>query len=391
MDINRIILIVLDSVGIGELPDAADYGDEGSNTMGNIVRSSGGIQLPNLCGLGMGKIEDIDYLDIPDNIKGSYGRMREVSKGKDTTTGHWEISGVQLEHKFPTYPDGFPDDIIEEFKRQAETGILGNCVASGTEIIKKLGQKHIETGFPIVYTSADSVFQIAAHENIIPLEKLYRMCRVAREILKGSHAVGRVIARPFTGEAGNFIRTGNRRDFSLEPVKVTVLDKLKQKGYGVMAVGKIEDIFAGRGITYAVHTTNNMEGIDETVKLIEQDSQGLIFTNLVDFDMLYGHRNDVVGYKQALEAFDYRLPEIIESMRKTDLLIITADHGCDPTTKSTDHSREYVPVLLYGKYIKSDVNIGTRDTFSDIGATIANIFDIQHDFNAVGFLNEIRI
>lgn len=389
MNINRVILIVLDSVGIGEMSDADVYGDQGSNTVGNIVRRFGTINIPNMCKLGLGKIEGVDYLETPENIIGSFGRMAEKSKGKDTTTGHWEIAGIQLKKEFPTYPEGFPDEIINQFKEYIGTDILGNYPASGTEIIKSLGKKHMETGYPIVYTSADSVFQIAAHEKIIPVEKLYDMCRFARSILTGDHAVGRVIARPFEGEEGNFVRTKNRKDFSLEPFGETILDKISQIGYDVMAVGKIEDIFAGKGITYAVHTTGNMDGVDQTIKLIKENNQGLIFTNLVDFDMVYGHRNNAEGYKNALEEFDLRLPEIMAAMKPSDLLIITADHGCDPTTESTDHSREYVPVLLYGSNIKAGVNIGTRLTFSDIAATIADIFNINHSFNAESFLKLI--
>jgi phosphopentomutase len=390
MSINRVVLIVLDSVGIGELPDAADYGDVGSNTVGNIVKAFNGINIPNMCELGMGKIEGIDYLPVPKDIKGSFGRMAELSKGKDTTTGHWEISGIRLEQEFPIYPQGFPPEVINEFKKQIETEILGNYPASGTEIIKELGEKHMQTGYPIVYTSADSVFQIAAHEEVIPVDRLYKICEIARKILKGPHAVGRVIARPFVGEPGNFTRTKNRKDFSLEPTGTTILDKLKEAGYDVMAVGKIEDIFAGKGITYAVHTSDNMDGIDQTLRLIKEDNRGLIFTNLVDFDMVYGHRNNAEGYKEALESVDSRLPEIMQVMKDTDLLIITADHGCDPTTESTDHSREYVPVLLYGKSIKAGVNIGTRKTFSDMAATIAEVFNIRHDFGATSFLNAIK-
>ncbi|WHH57033.1 phosphopentomutase [Petroclostridium sp. X23] len=390
MDINRVILIVLDSVGIGELPDADEYGDVGSNTVGNIVKAFNGIKIPNLCKLGMGKIDGIDYLPVPDDIQGSYGRMAEASKGKDTTTGHWEISGVKLAQEFPTYPQGFPPEVIDQFKNKIGTDILANYPASGTEIIKDLGEKHMQTGYPIVYTSADSVFQIAAHEDIIPIDRLYEMCRIARDILQGPHAVGRVIARPFTGNAGSFTRTKNRRDFSLEPTGVTILDKLKEAGYDVMAVGKIEDIFAGKGITYAVHTSDNMDGMDQTLRLIKEDNKGMIFTNLVDFDMVYGHRNNAQGYKEALEAVDQRLPEIMSAMKDTDVLMITADHGCDPTTESTDHSREYVPVLLYGKYIKADISIGTRKTFSDMAATIADIFSIHDGFNAESFLNQLR-
>ena len=385
MEINRVILIVLDSVGIGELPDAADYGDQGSNTVGNIVKSCGKLNIPNLCRLGFGKIEGVDYLDIPSCIYGSYGRMAEVSKGKDTITGHWEMAGIQLKEPFPVYPSGFPDEIIDEFKAVTGTGVLGNYAASGTEIISVLGQEHVNTGYPIVYTSADSVFQIAAHEEIIPLNTLYDMCTKARGILKGKHGAGRVVARPFTGKYPDFRRTSNRRDFSMEPVSRTILDELKQKGLPVAAVGKIEDIFSQRGITEAVHTSDNAQGMRLTGEYLNKIGKGLIFTNLVDFDMLYGHRNNAPGYKRAIEEFDAGLEGLIDCLREDDLLIITADHGCDPVTPGTDHSREYVPLLLYGKSIKPDVNLGTRETFSDIACTIAEIFDIPYKFPGKSF------
>jgi phosphopentomutase len=299
------------------------------------------------------------------------------------------MSGIKLERPFPVYPNGFPKDVISKFTSEIGTKILGNYPASGTEIINILGEEHMETAYPIVYTSADSVFQIAAHEDIIPLEKLYNMCEKAREILQGGHAVGRVIARPFSGKPGNFLRTKNRRDFSLEPQAQTMLDKLKESGYNVIAVGKIEDIFAAKGITYAIHTSGNMDGINNTLRLIKEENKGLIFTNLVDFDMLYGHRNDINGYKLALEEFDSRIPEIISALRKDDLLIITADHGCDPTTAGTDHSREFVPLLVYGKSIKSDVDLGTRETFADIACTVLDIFGIESNFRGKSFMKEI--
>lgn len=378
--------MVLDSVGIGELPDAAEYGDIGANTLGNVVKARSGTDIPNMCKLGMGKIEGGDYLPVPKEIIGSYGRMKELSKGKDTITGHWEIMGMQLKNAFPVYPEGFPKEILDEFTGRIGMDILGNFPASGTEIIEQLGEEHVKTGRPIVYTSADSVFQIAAHEEVIPVDRLYEMCQIARAILKDDHAVGRVIARPFIGEPGNFIRTKNRRDFSLKP-SGTVLEELKALNYDIMAVGKIEDIFAGKGITYAVHTSGNMDGVDQTIRLIKEDNKGIIFTNLVDFDMKYGHRKDVEGYGKALEEFDSRIPEIISAMRKGDLLIITADHGCDPTTPGTDHSREYVPLLLYGKTIKKDMDLGTRETFSDIASTVAEIFNIENTFNGNSFGN----
>lgn len=388
-NINRVILIVLDSVGIGELPDAAEYGDIGSNTVGNIVKVSGGIELPNMSRLGMGKIEGIDYLPVPQNIEGSYGRMAEVSKGKDTITGHWEMAGIQLDYPFPTYPQGFSKDVLERFQKLTGRGVLANCVASGTEIIESYGEEHMKTGKLIVYTSADSVFQIAAHEEVVPIDELYRICQIARDMLQGINMVGRVIARPFLGQPGSFARTTNRRDFAAEPISETILDKMKLKGLDVIAVGKIEDIFSKKGITEAEHTKSNMNGVNVTLDFIKKQNRGIIFTNLVDFDMLFGHRNNVDGYKQALEEFDMRLPEIMSAMKDDDLLIITADHGCDPTTPSTDHSREHVPVLLYGYNIKTDVNLGTRKTFSDLASTIADIFDIENVFPGESFLKAI--
>lgn len=390
-NINRVVLIVLDSVGIGELPDAAEYGDNGSNTVGNIVKVCGTLDIPNLSRLGMGKIDGIDYIAVPQKIEGCYGRMAEVSKGKDTITGHWEIAGLQLEYPFPTYPQGFSEEILEKFQKLTGRGVLANCTASGTEIIKEYGEEHMNTGKLIIYTSADSVFQIAAHEEIVPLEELYRICQIARDMLQGRDMVGRVIARPFIGQSGSFSRTANRRDFAAEPTSDTILDKIKQKGLDVIAVGKIEDIFSKKGITEAEHTKSNMDGVDVTLNYMKKQSKGIIFTNLVDFDMVFGHRNDPQGYKQAIEEFDRRLPEIITEMREDDLLIITADHGCDPTTDSTDHSREYVPILIYGKRIKSNINLGTRKTFSDIASTIADIFDIDNTFSGLSFKGDILI
>ena len=386
---NRAILIVLDSVGIGELPDAADFGDVGSNTLGNIVKKCGGISLPNLSKLGLGKIDGINYLPVPEQVNGSYARMAEVSNGKDTITGHWELAGLQLNKPFPTYPDGFPQEVLDEFTRLTGKGVLANCAASGTEIIKQYGEEHMKTGKLIVYTSADSVFQIAAHEEIVPIDELYKICQIARDMLKDEHMVGRVIARPFVGEPGNFTRTSNRRDYSAAPASDTILDKLSQKGLDVIAVGKIEDIFSKKGITKADHTKSNMHGVDMTIDFMKQQNKGLIFTNLVDFDMLFGHRNNAQGYKEALEEFDKRLPEIIGAMREDDVLIITADHGCDPTTESTDHSREHVPLLIYGNNIKSDVNLGTRKTFADVASTLAEMFGVENVFPATSFYSEI--
>jgi phosphopentomutase len=387
MDIDRVILLVLDSVGIGELPDAVDYCDTGSNTLGNIVKACGRLNTPNLCSLGIGKIEGVDYMDIPTVIDGSYGRMAEVSKGKDTITCHWEMAVLQLEKPFPVYPGGFPLEIINSFKNRIGRDILCNYAASGTEIIKELGGKHCETGYPIVYTSADSVFQIAVHEDIIPLDDLYEMCRIARGILIGEHAVGRVVARPFTGEDSNYFRTSNRKDFSLEPFSATILDAMKSQGLDVIGIGKIEDIFSGRGISEAKHTINNSQGLDVTVELIKKTNKGIIFTNLVDFDMVYGHRNDPQGYKKAIEEFDTKLSGILSILKERDLLIITADHGCDPVTPGTDHSREYVPLLIYGKNIKKNINLGTRSTFSDIACTIGEIFKIKEVFPGKSLLN----
>lgn len=389
---KRAIIIVLDSVGIGELPDAGDYGDRGSNTLGNTVRQKKGepwFRLQHLSNMGLGMIDGIDYLDRPDRPSGAYARLGELSKGKDTTTGHWEIAGIILDKPFPTYPNGFPKDVIDAFEKAVGRKCIGNYSASGTEIMAKLGEEHMKTGSPIVYTSADSVFQIAAHEEIIPIEEQYEICRKARELLKGDHAVGRVIARPFLGQPGSFKRTDRRRDFSLKPIKKTVLDYAKDQGFDVRGVGKIEDIFSGEGITHAVHIHGNMDGVDQTINWLKEDFSGILFTNLVDFDMLYGHRNDVEGYARALAEFDERLPEITSSMKDEDILFITADHGCDPSTESTDHSREYVPLLIYGKNVKAGVNLDTRQSFSDIAATISQYLGINAGIEGSSFLNDI--
>lgn len=368
---RRAIILVLDSVGIGALPDADRYGDSGSNTLVNTARAVGGLSLPNLAALGLGFLAEIPGVPRVKTPSGSFGIAREVSPGKDTTTGHWEIAGVILDRPFPTYPHGFPPEIIEPFKKAIGRDILGNYPASGTEIIARLGQEHMRTGKPIVYTSADSVFQIACHEEIITVEELYRQCEIARGILVGEHAVGRVIARPFVGSPGAFKRTERRRDFSLKPPRPTLLDRVVEGGLGVWAVGKIEDIFAGSGITKAVHTKDNMDGLDWTIRMMDEAGEGLIFTNCVDFDMVYGHRNDVEGYARALEAVDRRLPEITGRLGPGDLFVITADHGCDPTTPSTDHSREQVPVLVTGPGLRPGVDLGIRRSFADIGQTVA--------------------
>ena len=376
MRINRVTIVVLDSAGVGALPDADRYGDAGANTIGNISRVRK-LHLPNMAKMGLGNIIEINGVPPAKRPTGAFGKMAEMSKGKDTTTGHWEIAGIILDKPFPTYPEGFPTEIINAFETKIGRKVLGNKVASGTEIIRELGPQHIKTGYPIVYTSADSVFQIAAHEEVIPIEELYHYCRLAREILVGEHAVGRVIARPFVGVEGNFQRTANRRDFSLEPPGPTLLDLLKEKGYRVAGVGKIEDIFNGRGLTEAVHTKDNTDGVDKTIDFLKQDFNGLIFTNLVEFDSSYGHRNDIEGYAQALEDFDRRVPEILEYISPGQLLVITADHGCDPAFPGTDHTREHVPILIYGPGVYTGTDLGTRRSFADLGATVADIFGLE--------------
>lgn len=367
---KRVILVVLDSVGAGELPDAALYKDQGSNTIGNIKKQIPSLSLPNLGLLGLGNIDAPLGFDKVEAPIGAFGKAAEVSPGKDTTTGHWEMAGIQLDMAFPTYPEGFSEYIIKEYENLIGRKTIGNEVASGTEIISRLGDEHVKTGYPIVYTSADSVFQVAAHESVIPLEQLYDFCEKARKMFTGDKALGRIIARPFTGESGSYKRTHNRKDYSLLPISKTMMESIKEKGLEVAAVGKIEDIFAGVGITSAVHTNGNNDGVNKTLEYMGEVENGLIFTNLVDFDMAYGHRNDVAGYGKALEEFDARLTDILRSMREEDLLIITADHGCDPTTPSTDHSREYIPVLVYGKAVKPGINLGIIPSFSDIGQTV---------------------
>lgn len=388
--IKRTILIVLDSVGVGELPDANLFNDEGSNTVGNIYKAINGFELPNLEKMGLLDIESLrDLNKKEENYISSYGRSMEKSMGKDTTTGHWEMSGIILPKAFPTYPDGFPKDVIDEFEKQTGRKVLGNCVASGTEIIQRLGDEHVKTGALIVYTSADSVFQIAAHEDIVSAEKLYEYCKIARKILQGEHGVGRVIARPFIGKNGTYTRTENRRDFSLLPIKDTMLDYISRDGKEVYAIGKIEDIFVNKGITRAKHTKNNFEGIEATIEAIKEDTEGLVFTNLVDFDMLYGHRNNVEGYAEALKYFDGKLDEIKSVLKPTDMLIITADHGCDPTTPSTDHSREYIPIIIYGEDIKENNDFGTLKTYSCIGKTILDIYGINNELDGYSFKDKI--
>lgn len=373
---KRVFLIVLDSFGIGELPDAADFGDKGTNTLKSITTSQY-FCADNMIKLGLGNIDGVDCIDGVDSPVGAYAKMKERSRGKDTTVGHWEIAGLVSKNPLPTYPDGFPPEVLDEFIRQTGRGVLCNKPYSGTDVIRDYGKQHIESGDLIVYTSADSVFQIAAHEDIVDVETLYEYCRIARKILQGKHGVGRVIARPFVGEHP-FRRSAKRHDFSLEPTGETVLDLIKAAGKDVISVGKIYDIFAGRGTTESYYTHSNTEGMQKTLEIADSDFCGLCFVNLVDFDMVYGHRNDADGYARAIAEFDAWLPGFTSKMREDDVLIITADHGCDPGyIQSTDHSREHTPLLIYGKKITS-ANYGTRETFSDIAATVAQILGVEY-------------
>jgi phosphopentomutase len=383
---KRVVLIVLDSVGIGEMPDAAKYGDTGSDTVGHVLAHRQ-VEIPNLIEMGLGNIRP---LPVPGVSKpsGSFGKAATKSNGKDTTTGHWEMSGLIIEHAFPTYPHGFPAHVIDMFERAIGREVLGNRPASGTEIIKELGEEHVRTGRPIVYTSADSVFQIAAHERVVPLDQLYQWSQTARDMLTGPDQVGRVIARPFVGEPGSFRRTEARRDYAIEPPENTLLDRMKATGLEVVAVGKIGSIFCHRGTTLELAAGNNNASVDQTITALKQSGDGLIFVNLVDFDMLFGHRNDVEGYARALEAFDSRLPEIQNRMNPDDLLIISADHGCDPADVSTDHTREYVPILTWGRRARSGVNLGTRQTLADIGQTVGDNFGFSIG-TGTSFLMEI--
>ena len=369
---QRVILIVLDSAGCGELPDAAKYGDQGSNTLGNIARTVP-LHVPTLRSLGLGQIVDIGgEAEVPP--RGAYGRMAERSPGKDSVNGHWEIAGLVLVQPFPTFPHGFPTAVIQEFEGRIGRGSLANTVASGTVIIQELGDEHVRSGRPIIYTSADSVFQIAAHEGVVPIEELYRWCEIAYEIVGRGMGVGRVIARPFVGTSGAYRRTANRRDYALTPFAPTLLDHLKDHALDVVAIGKIEDLFAGQGITRAVHTSSDDEGMREILRAMESVERGLIFANLVDFDTQFGHRNDVAGYAANLERFDRQLAEFLPQLRATDLLIVTADHGNDPTTPSTDHSREHVPLMVVGAAVKPGVDLGTRETYADLGQSVAELF-----------------
>jgi phosphopentomutase len=386
---NNFIVIVLDGIGVGELPDAAEYGDKGSNTLKNMAKVVGGLNLPYLEKCGLGNISDIEGIRKINNPIASYGKMAELSRGKDSTTGHWELAGIKVEFNFPYYPNGFPDELISKFiELTGVKGILGNKAASGTEIIKELGDEHYRTGFPIIYTSADSVFQIAAHEGVIPLNRLHEICKIAREkLLTGKDSVGRVIARPFIGTSGNYIRTTNRKDFSMDPVSDTILDLLFQNNLKTIAIGKINDLFNYRGIKVKEKTISNLEGIKQLIKYCSQTSESFIFANLVDFDVYYGHRNDPYGFAEALKEVDIHLPKIIEKLDSTDRLIITSDHGNDPTTPSTDHSREYVPLLFFNKNV-SGKNLGVRKTFSDVAQTAAEFFKIKNNLEGKSFLYE---
>ena len=378
-------------MGIGELPDADRYGDRGSNTLGNIARDVG-LAVPTLRSLGLGRVVDLGGTTPAEPAPlAAYGRMAEMSPGKDSVTGHWELMGLVLERPFPVFPHGFPAELIAGFEQRIGRATLGNVVASGTAIIDQLGLEHMETGRPIVYTSADSVFQIAAHEEVVPVRELYRICEIAYQLVAIGHGVGRVIARPFVGSPGAFKRTANRRDFALTPFAETLLDKLKAGGHAVVAIGKIEDLFAGRGMTSAVHTTSDDHGMDEIESAMKESEGGLIFANLVDFDTVYGHRNETPGYAANLERFDARLAALLPRLLDDDLLVITADHGNDPTTPSTDHSREHVPVLRYGAAVKPGTDLGTRSTFADLGQTLAELFGVGPLAHGSSFLGEILV
>jgi phosphopentomutase len=389
MKFNRIVLMVLDSAGIGEMPDAAEWGDAGADTLGNVLKSRA-VNLPNLRRLGLGNIRPLENLPAIENPVGCYGKCALKSNGKDTTTGHWEMAGIVLKKAFPTFPEGFPEKIIKRFVEETKVpGVLGNVPASGTEIIKQLGEEHVRTGKPIVYTSADSVFQIAAHEEVIPIERLYEICEIARRILDGEDRVGRVIARPFVGEsAATFKRTENRHDYAVAPPADNLLPLLKTNGFDVVCIGKIASIYDSVGVTEDLTAKNNAQAIDQTINALKAESRGLIFSNLVDFDMLYGHRRDAEGYAKALEDFDRSLPEILDALRDDDLFIITADHGNDPTYRGSDHTREYAPLLVYGKSARRGVNLGTRASLADIGQTIAENFGLQLK-DGVSFLSEL--
>jgi len=386
----RAFLIVLDGVGVGALPDAADYGDVGSHTLLHVAEAVGGLDLPRLEALGLGRLLALPGVRAIADPRGAWGRMAERSKGKDSTSGHWEMSGLILERAFPVYPHGFPVPLLDRWSERIERGWIGNVAASGTTIIERMGAEHQRSGKLIVYTSADSVFQVAAHESTVPVEKLYEACRVARAMLLGEHAVGRVIARPFTGEPGAYRRTERRRDFSLEPPDATLLDRLSERGHPVITVGKVDQLFAGRGVSDAIHTGSNAEGEEVLADLARRRGEGLVFANLVDFDQQYGHRNDPAGFAQALENFDERLGEILSHLRDDEMCLVTADHGNDPTTPSTDHSREYVPLIVAGRRVRAGADLGTRETFADVAATLAELFGVKAPASGTSFLRAVR-
>lgn len=389
--LKRAILVVLDGVGAGENPDAAAYGDAGASSLEHCAQAVGGLSLPNLGRIGIGNITPILGTPLVEHVHGAYGRMREMGAGKDSTTGHWEMTGVVLQKPLPTYPHGFPPDLIAAYEQAIGRKVIGNKPASGTEIIKELGEEHLHTGFPIVYTSADSVFQVAAHKDVIPLEELYHICHIARDMLTGDNAVGRVIARPFIGTPGHFTRTEHRRDFSLAPTGTTLLDLLKANGKDVIGIGKIEDLFAGRGLTQRDHTETNREGMAASLHWLERDFHGLLFVNLVEFDMLWGHRRDSQGYAQALRDVDAWFGQVMQVMQAGDAIFFTGDHGVDPTYRGTDHTREHVPMLAYGAPIRPNVNVGVRATFADLGQTLAEAFHVRQLAAGTSFAHEIGL
>lgn len=389
--LRRAILVVLDGVGVGENPDARAYGDEGASSLEHCAQAVGGLELPNLGTIGLGNITSISGTPPTKNAEGSFGRMAERGAGKDSTTGHWEMTGVVLQKPLPTYPHGFPREVVEQFEQAIGRKVLGNKAASGTEIIKELGDEHVRTGRPILYTSADSVFQVAAHQEVIPLDELYSMCQLARNMLTGEHAVGRVIARPFIGTSGHYVRTEHRRDFSLAPLGYTLLDVLKESGREVIGVGKIEDLFAGRGLTQRDHTETNQDGMAATLSYLERDFDGLLFVNLVEFDMLWGHRRDSQGYAQALRDVDDWFARVRRAMRSDDAIFFTGDHGVDPTFRGSDHTREMVPALAYGEGVRPNVNLGVRSTFADLGQTLAQAFDVEPLAAGASFAAELGL
>ena len=389
--LKRAILVVLDGVGVGANPDAHAYGDDGASSLEHCAQAVGGLALPNLGSIGLGNITPIKGTSPTDHARGAFGRMAEAAAGKDSTTGHWEMAGVVLHEPLPTYPHGFPPEVVEPFEKAIGRKVIGNKAASGTEIIKELGEEHMRTGRPILYTSADSVFQIAAHQDVIPLPELYHMCEIARHMLTGEHAIGRVIARPFIGTPGNFKRTEHRRDFSLRPLGTTLLDLLKDSGKDVIGLGKIEDLFAGQGLTQSDHTETNSDSMKATLRWLEQDFNGLLFVNLVEFDMLWGHRRDSQGYAQALRDADMWFAQVQEVMQAGDAIFFTADHGVDPTFRGTDHTREHVPLLAYGAPVRAGVNLGTRSTYADLGQTLAQAFSVGQLAAGTSFAHEIGL